>query len=162
VPATVLVNFRTVVHAASNGVSIAFPDVCKTPTPAGPVPLPYPNVAMSKDTSQGSTTVKMDGNPIMLKESVFATSTGDEAGSAGGVASNTFKGKAEFISYSFDVKVDGKNVPRLGDLMLHNKLSSPNTPPFPEIQPPGVVIPGLDQDEGEDDDWDLESLEEAK
>src|SRR5205823_6705105 len=113
---------------------------CKTPSPAGPVPIPYPNVAQSSDTTQGSQTVTMDGNPIMLKESVFATSTGDEAGSAGGgVASNTIKGKAEFVLYSFDVKVEGKNVPRLTDIMVLNKLSSPNTPPFPELQPPLVV-----------------------
>lgn len=24
---------------------MAFPDVCKTPTPGGPVPIPYPNIA---------------------------------------------------------------------------------------------------------------------
>jgi uncharacterized Zn-binding protein involved in type VI secretion len=162
VPATVLVNFRTVVHASSNGICTAFPDVCKTPSPAGPIPIPYPNIAMSTDTSQGSTTVTMDGNPIMLQGSVFAVSTGDEPGSAGGVVSNTFKGKAEFVLYSFDVMVDGKNVPRLGDIMLHNKLSSPTTPPCPEVQPPGLVIPGLDQDEDEDDDWQLDSLREAE
>jgi hypothetical protein len=56
------------------------------------------------------------------------------------VASNTFKGKAEFVNYSFDVKVDGKNVPRLLDPMIHNKLSSPNTAPFPELQAPVVVV----------------------
>jgi hypothetical protein len=146
VPATVNVNERTVVHKSSSGVATAFPDVCKTPTPGGPVPIPYPNIAMSSDTSKGSKKVKVDGNPIMLKTSNFKTSTGDEAGSAGGgVVSNTTKGKAEFVNYSFDVKVEGKNVPRLGDLMLQNKQSSPNTPPFPEVQPPLVVI-GLTED----------------
>ena len=29
-PVTVGVNFMSVVHASSNGVTIAFPDVCKT------------------------------------------------------------------------------------------------------------------------------------
>ncbi len=141
-PASVNVNTRTVVHKSSNGIATAFPDVCKTPTPGGPVPIPYPNIAMSKDTAQGSKTVSMDGNPIMLKGSNFSTSTGDEAGTAGGgVASNTTKGKAEFVNYSFDVKVEGKNVPRLGDMMLQNKMSSPNTPPMPEVQPPIVVPP---------------------
>lgn len=154
-PATINVNTRTVVHASSSGVATAFPDVCKTPTPGGPVPIPYPNVAMSSDTSQGSQTVKMDGNPIMLKKSVFSTSTGDEAGSVGGVVSNTFKGKAEFVNYSFDVKVEGKNVPRLGDMMVQNEQSSPNTPPFPEVQPPtmGMVM------EDEFDDVEIEAIE---
>jgi len=144
-PATAIVNARTVVHAGSSGVANAFPDVCKTPTPGGPVPIPYPNIAMSSDTAQGSKTVKVDGNPIMIKGSNFKTSTGDEAGTAGGgVASNCTKGKAEFILYSFDVSVDGQNVARLGDLMVQNKGSSPNTPPFPEVQPPLVAIPSVD------------------
>ena len=141
-PATVNVNARTVVHAGSGGIATGFPDVCKTPAPpAPPIPIPYPNIAQSSDTAQGSTTVKVDGNPIMLQGSNFSTSTGDEAGSIGGVASNTTKGKAEFVNYSFDVMVDGKNVPRLGDMMLQNKLSSPNTPPMPEVQAPLVVVP---------------------
>lgn len=139
--ATVAVNDKTVVHKSSGGVTMAFPDVCKTPSPGGPVPVPYPNVAKSSDTAKGSKKVKVDGNPIMLKGSVFSTSMGDEAGTAGGgVASNTTKGKAEFVNYSFDVKVEGKNVPRLLDPMLHNKLSSPNTPPTPLLQPPLVVL----------------------
>src|SRR3954466_14140587 len=100
-PATVNVNVRTVVHAASNGIATAFPDVCKTPAPpAPPIPIPYPNIAMSSDTASGSQDVKMDGNPIMLESSNFATSTGDEAGSIGGVVSSTIKGKAEFINHS--------------------------------------------------------------
>lgn len=145
--ATVIVNNLTVVHKSSNGMVSFMPDVCKTPAPpAPPVPIPYPNIAMSQDTSQGSKKVKVDGNPIMLKGSVFSKSTGDEAGSIGGVASNVTKGKAEFINYSFDVKVEGKNVPRLGDLMLGNKGSAPNTAPMAEIQPPAIVPPATDQE----------------
>jgi hypothetical protein len=138
---TVGVNGRTVVHSSSNGTTIVFPDVCKTPSPGGPIPIPYPNVAKSSDTADGSSTVKMDGNPIMLQSSNFSTSTGDEAGTAGGgIVSNTTKGKAEFVNYSFDVKVEGKNVPRQLDPMLHNKLSSPNTAPSPLLQAPLVPI----------------------
>jgi hypothetical protein len=65
-------------------------------------------------------------------------STGDEAGAAMGVASNKIKGKAEFVNYSFDVKVEGKGVARAMDLMLHNDK---NTPPFPLLQPPIIPIP---------------------
>ena len=86
----------------------------------------------------------MDGNPICLEDSNFGMSTGDEAGSAGGgVASNKIKGKAEFINYSFDVKVEGKGVARSFDLMLHNDK---NTPPFPVLQPPVIVVPGVARD----------------
>ena len=137
-PASVGVNFLSVVHKSSNGVTTAFPDVCKTPSPGGPVPIPYPNVAMSSDTAGGSKKVKMDGNPVCTKASNFRMSTGDEAGSAGGgVVSNKIKGKAEFVMFSFDVKVEGNNVARAMDLMLHNDK---NTPPFPVLQPPVVAI----------------------
>ena len=133
-PSTVVVNHLTVVHKDSGGVSMAFPDVCKTPSPAGPVPIPYPNVAQSADTASGSRTVTADGNPFMLKSSHFAMSTGDEAGSAMGVASNKIKGKAYPKMYSFDVKVEGQNVFRLSDIMLQNGGSPTNTPPASEVQ----------------------------
>jgi hypothetical protein len=140
------VNMRTVVHKASSGIATAFPDVCKTPSPAGPVPIPYPNIAKSSDTASGSTSVEEEGEPLMLKGSNFSQSTGDEAGSAGGVASSTTRGKAEFVNYSFDVKIEGKNVCRLGDMMVQNKGGSPNTPPMPEVQPPLVMVPVPEQD----------------
>ena len=76
---TVGVNMLSVVHADSGGVSPSFPDVCKTPSPAGPIPIPYPNIAKSSDTAKGSIKVKCDGNPICLKDSNFSMSTGDEA-----------------------------------------------------------------------------------
>ena len=137
------VNNRTVVHKSSGGVAINFPDVCKTQCGPAVVPIPYPNIAKSSDTAKGSTSVKIDGNPIMLKDSNFSTSTGDEAGAIGGVVSGCTKGKAEFINYSFDVKIDGKNVPRLGDMMIQNKK---NTPPMPEVQAPLLVAPGKDEE----------------
>jgi len=142
-PVTVGVNFMSVVHANSNGITPSFPDVCLTPTPAGPVPIPYPNIAMSSDTASGTTKVKCDGQPVCVSDSNFSTSTGDEAGSAGGVASGRFKGKAEFINYSFDVKFEGKGVARAFDLMLHNDK---NTPPFPVIQGPVVAQGGGSDD----------------
>ncbi|MGE3171968.1 MAG: DUF4150 domain-containing protein [Planctomycetota bacterium] len=140
-PVTVGVNFLSVVHKASNGVTVAFPDVCNTPSPGGPVPIPYPNIAQSTDTSKGTKKVKCDGQSTCVKDSNFMQSTGDEAGSAGGgVASAKIKGKAEFVNFSFDVKFEGKNVPRAFDLMLHNDK---NTPPFPVLQGPIVAIPGM-------------------
>src|SRR5690349_10963491 len=135
---TVGVNGMSVVHKDSGGITSAFPDVCKTPTPGGPVPMPYPNVAKSSDTDSATSTVLCDGNPTCVKDSNFSTSTGDEAGTAGGgVASNKTKGKAEFVNFSFDVTFEGKSVARAMDPMLHNDK---NTPPFPLVQGPVVVI----------------------
>jgi hypothetical protein len=135
---TVAVNNMSVVHKGSGGITTAFPDVCKTPTPGGPIPIPYPNIAMSSDTAKGASSVKCDGNPVCVENSNFSTSTGDEAGSAGGgVVSNKIKGKAEFVNFSFDTKFEGKNVPRAMDLMLHNDK---NTPPFPVMQGPAMAM----------------------
>jgi len=145
---TVGVNKLSVVHKNSSGVTIAFPDVCITPAAPSPLPIPYPNVAKSGDTAKGSKKVKCDGNPICLKDSNFSTSTGDEAGTNKGVASGKNKGKAEFINYSFDVKVEGKNVARAFDLTLHNDK---NTPPFPVLQQPIIAI-------AKDEDPDLRDL----
>jgi len=143
---TVGVNKMSVVTKDSNGITVAFPDVCKTPSPGGPIPIPYPNIARSSDTAKGSKKVTVDGNPVCLKDSNFSTSTGDEAGTAGGgVASSKTKGKAEFVNYSFDVKIEGKNVARAMDLMLHNDK---NTPPFPVIQPPVIAL-GKDKEQPE-------------
>src|SRR5688572_23113549 len=148
VASTVVVNMLTVVHAKSDGVVAGFPDVCKTPSPGGPIPIPYPNAAKSKDLDNGSKSVKCDGQSTAVKGAVFKSSTGDEPGTAGGgVVSNTTRGKAEFMMQSFDVKFEGKGVCRLSDIMVLNKQSAPNTPPFPEVQPPGVVPPGLEQDD---------------
>jgi hypothetical protein len=134
-PTTVGVNKLSIVHKDSGGTVNFMPDVCKTPAPPGPpVPIPYPNVAMSADADKAAKTVTCDGNPICVQGSVFAKSTGDEAGSVGGVVSGCTKGKAEFLVCSFDVQAEGKGVARFGDQMLGNKGSAPNTPPMPEAQ----------------------------
>ncbi|HMW29438.1 DUF4150 domain-containing protein [Plasticicumulans sp.] len=138
-PVTVGVNMLSVVHAGSNGITTAFPDVCKTPAPpAPPIPIPYPNIAQSSDSASTASSVTADGNPICVKDSNFRMSTGDEPGSLLGVASNKIKGKAEFVNFSFDVQAEGKNVCRALDLMLHNDK---NTPPFPVLQGPIIALP---------------------
>jgi hypothetical protein len=119
-PSTVFANMRGIAHKGSGGMSPIFPDVCKTPTPAGPVPIPYPNIGKAADTSSGPTTVTTDGQMPMTKDAKYMMSTGDEAGSAGGVVSGKVKGPCEFMMYSFDVKFEGKNVCRLADPLFHN------------------------------------------
>ena len=90
--ATVFANMRGCVHKGSGGMSIAFPDVCKTPTPAGPIPIPYPNIGKASDITGGPTTVTLDGQMPATKGAKYMMSTGDEAGSAGGVMSGVIKG----------------------------------------------------------------------
>lgn len=119
---TVFANSRGVDHKASGGMSAVFPDVCKTPTPGGPVPIPYPNIGQASNTSKGTKKVKVDGKMAMVKGAKYSMTSGDEAGTAGGgVVSSKIKGEAEYMMYSFDVKFEGKNACRLGDPLFHNK-----------------------------------------
>ena len=92
-PVTVKVNgtANSLVHKGSSHISTAtIPDVCKTPSPGGPIPIPYPNVSQSATLAKGTTTVKADGMMVAIKGSEFSLSNGDEAGVAGGVKSSTF------------------------------------------------------------------------
>ncbi len=139
--ASTTVNGRTVVHRKSAGALATFPDVCLTPTPGGPVPIPYPNLARSADLTGGAETVTVDGCPVAVQDSVFSRSTGDEPGTQKGVISQAQGGEARFLNWSFDVKVEGKGVCRLLDPMASNGGSPTNTPPAGEVQPPLVVPP---------------------
>ena len=114
---------NSLVHKGSTGIAKStIPDVCKTPSPGGPVPVPYPIiVSMSSDLVKGTTTVKADGgNSAAVKGSELSRCTGDEPGTAGGVKSSTFMKEAAWLLYSFDVKFEGKNACRLSDKLQMN------------------------------------------
>jgi hypothetical protein len=113
---------NSLVHKGSMGISTAtVPDVCKTPSPGGPIPIPYPNISQSSSLDKGTTTVKADGGMmIAIKGSEFSLSNGDEAGTVGGVKSSTFMKESTWILYSFDVKMEGKNACRLSDKKFQN------------------------------------------
>lgn len=116
-------------HKGSDGKGIGPLDVCLSPPPppAGPVPIPYVNVAKAGDLSKGSNTVLVDGEPTALEDVSFvSTSSGDEAGTQGGsVITHKTKGKGYFLVWSRTVLVEGKGVCRHGDMMGHNCASKP-------------------------------------
>lgn len=126
-----LINSRSPVTKGSNGLVTTFPDACKTPTPGGPVPIPYPNIGQSSNIASGTSKVTVNGSETFVKGSSISVTSGDEAGSAGGLASSKIKGKAEPIMYSFDVMFEGKNVVRNFDPFTGNDK---NTPPAPIMQ----------------------------
>lgn len=119
---TVNINGLSLCHKASGGVvRNTLPDVCKTPA-AKNAPLPYPNVAFSKDLAKGTTTVHADGgNMCAIKGSEFSVSIGDEPGSGGGVKSGVNLHRATWLSWSPDVYMEGQPACRLTDKMLLNK-----------------------------------------
>jgi hypothetical protein len=115
--------------APTQGIAFAFPDVCKTPAPpAPPVPIPYPNIAQLDqatgitDLSHKELLVGPSSLHVLLLDSEVATSTGDEAGSVGGVRSGTIKGQCKVTKASASVVYgpSKKGVARFMDTTAQN------------------------------------------
>src|SRR5215204_4080654 len=93
----------------------AFPDVCLTPSPSGQVPIPYPNIGYLSDATDTSAQtgekgeVKVAGANVILTSSSIPDqkTTGDEAGTGGGVKSGSTKGAVKFTAGSQTVKIHG-------------------------------------------------------
>lgn len=118
----VYANKRRIIHAGDGQTFVAAsPDVCKTPSPGGPpVPVPYPNTARSSDLAGGSRKVTIEGHSVAIEGAKLRTSSGDEAGSAGGVFSGKIKGVVTWGSCSLDVRFEGKGVLRFFEPTMHN------------------------------------------
>ena len=121
----VLINGRTAVHGESGGV-LSATDICKTPSSSGCSPVTYTSIATSSAASGTASTVYINGQPACHADSTFASSTGNEPGRCGGMASGTVQGAAEFITFSPNVFIEGKPAVRDADLMISNFQ---NTPP---------------------------------
>ncbi len=109
----------------AGGMQTGFPDVCLTPTPVGPVPIPYPNISTGAMANPASTalTVLTDAMPSLNQMSMIMLSNGDNAGVNMGVASGMVMGPTEFILGSFTVLMGGAPAQRLTSLTGHNGLS---------------------------------------
>jgi len=96
------------------------PDVCKTPMgPTTPL-VPYP---VSVDLSEAlgtSPNVNFGGKPAFTLGSKTPNVGGDQAGSAGGVKSDTVGGKCELITESSTVRAGGQPVIRHDDPFTMN------------------------------------------
>ncbi len=138
---SVFANGRSILHKGDGGVQTCpIPDVCKTPSPGGPVPIPYVNVANDSDLAKGAKKVKVEGKMPAIKGAELSMSTGDEAGSAGGgVVSSKIKGKLTWAMCSMDVKFEGQGVIRFLEICLHNGNNS-NTGGNAAL---GTASPGL-------------------
>jgi len=68
------------VYSTHPGKSVAaFPDVCKTPTPGGPVPIPYPNAAGYGQPNTTASKAAATGS-VASTANKLSLSRGDEAG----------------------------------------------------------------------------------
>jgi hypothetical protein len=132
--------------ASTNGAGMcfAFPDVCKTPSPAGPVPIPYPNITQCA-TIKGSTAsskVKICNMKAATVQTETSLSSGDEAGVAGGVVSNTNMQGGKYLMGSLQVMIEGKMCAHLISMTGQNNASNNNIPPGMQVAPsqPQVTV----------------------
>ncbi len=121
---TVFANGQGITNKGSGAVVVSGPDVCLTPMGPSVVPIPYTNVARSTSLADGTKTVKIYGTMGANAGCCYKTSTGDEPGVRKGVGSATIKDKAEFINFSFDVKIEGKGACRNSDPMTQNNKNA--------------------------------------
>ena len=120
----------------AGGQCAIFPDVCKTPTPGGPVPIPYPNIAMLTQAKGGTLCkkVKIQGKKVATTKTEISMSSGDEPGTAGGgVVSSKFKGPCKFKKGSSKVKAEGNPVTHLTSMIGQNGVANAN-------HPAGVIV----------------------
>lgn len=109
---------KLVAGALSGHVSVSTgpTDVCKTPSPGGPVPVPYPNAAPAVAVGPGYTTkTLLSGGPLWTKKGKAAMSSGDQPGVLLGIVSNRVMGMCEVRSASNDVKAEGGALARTLD-----------------------------------------------
>ncbi len=113
-------------------MSIAFPDVCKTPAPPAPfVPVPYPNIALQRNlkkagqvdaaAARGSKKAKILQKKAI--KSLARASHGDEAGVLKGVKTAT---KAVRMGYTLSVNGIGRPAPGLGTAVNMGLQNAPS------------------------------------
>jgi hypothetical protein len=118
------------------GTCTAFPDTCKTPSPGGPVPMPYPNISQCSQ-GKGSTLskkVKIVGKKVFTKKSEISRSQGDEAGTLKGVVSNTNMDATKRTQAFNKCKIEGSPITTVLKPTGHNGSNS-NAPPGAQLAP---------------------------
>lgn len=105
------------------GMSMAFPDVCKTPPFA--IPAPFPNMAMNALCIPAYYTILILAMPELNTGGTYAISSGDEAGTMGGVVSQVFIGMGRPMLGSTVYFVGGMPAWRLTAMTMQNMMNVP-------------------------------------
>ena len=119
----------TQVTTTAGGTTMSFPNTCNTPAAPSPVPIPYPSIAdcSTADSSTCSQKVKILNKPILIETSVVKKTSGDEAGTNGGVTSGTFGDECGRTQASSKVNIEG--TPLVTNLQtVGSNGASPNAP----------------------------------
>lgn len=107
------------------GMDTGFPDVCLTPSPAGPVPIPYPNISLGPTTVPAQVRVFHMFTPAHNMASVAPLSNGDNAGLATGVASGTVMGPRRHVTAAFTILVGGMPTTKMTSVAIQNNTNCP-------------------------------------
>jgi len=110
-------------NSMMGGMNFAFPDVCKTPSPVGPIPIPYPNMSMGMTRVPPCFKVFMGGTPAHNMNTMGTISNGDNAGVAGGVASQMVMGPDRHMMGSFGVFLQGMPATKVTSMTGQNGMS---------------------------------------
>lgn len=111
------------------GMSMAVPDVCKTPPFA--VPVPYPNMGNNAMAIPTYFTIMINAMPELNIGSMYAITNGDEAGAMGGVASQIIVGMGRPTLGSQMYFVGGMPSWRLTAPTIHNLANAPGITAVP-------------------------------
>jgi len=107
------------------GMNFGFPDVCLTPSPVGPIPTPYPNMAtgLTANPATACRKIYLMCMPAHNLRTQVPISQGDNAGVVGGVASGTVMGPSKHLMGSFGVIYEGAPVTKMTSLTGQNGMS---------------------------------------
>jgi hypothetical protein len=112
-------------NSQGGGSDTGFPDVCLTPTPAGPVPTPYPNKATGSMGVPAVYNVLFSCTPAHNMSTTIPLTNGDNSGVNTGVASGTVMGPSRHLTAAFTVLVGGMPATRLTSVSLQNSTNCP-------------------------------------
>ncbi|MFC3229501.1 DUF4150 domain-containing protein [Marinibaculum pumilum] len=110
-------------NTSMSGMSFAFPDTCLTPTPAGPVPVTYPNTAMEPLNVPFEPTIFYGCGPAHTVTGRTPTTLGDQAGVSGGVASGTMSGPESTTVPSMTVFANGQPIDKMTSVTMNNSTN---------------------------------------
>lgn len=103
-------------------LALAFPDVCKVPVLGVPVPLPFPNIALSVTHVPIVLNVIVVGAPVHNLMTPGTFSNGDEPGILLGIISNLEIGPNNYILGSVTVFWGTAPAARMTSLTGHNGM----------------------------------------
>jgi hypothetical protein len=114
-------------NCSLNGMNFAMPDVCLTPTPAGPVPIPYPNTAQLPMALPPTASLKhmISMMPAHNLGTTIPMSMGDNAGVNGGVASGMMMGPSRHTMGSTKVFTGGMPATKWLSPSMQNMTNCP-------------------------------------